>query len=116
MEAVLFADNLWGIAALLWLGSGLLRAFGPFEKGSGYYLHSGAFLLKMALFVVVMLLELWPMATFIAWRIRRGRGLPLDTRRAGLFAKLTAAEVVFTLAIPFVASMMARGIGFTWFS
>jgi putative membrane protein len=116
VEAVLFADNLWGIAALLWLGSGLLRAFGPFEKGSGYYLHSGAFLLKMALFVVVMLLELWPMATFIAWRIRRGRGLPLDTRRAGLFAKLTAAEVVFTLAIPFVASMMARGIGFTWFS
>ena len=29
-EAVLFADNLWGVAAMLWLGSGLLRVFGPF--------------------------------------------------------------------------------------
>lgn len=116
VEAVLFADNLWGIAAIVWLGSGLLRAFGPFEKGSGYYLHSGSFLLKMALFVIVILLELWPMATFVSWRIRKARGLTLDTSRAGLFAKLTAAEVALTLAIPFVASMMARGIGFTWFS
>ncbi|MDP3235645.1 MAG: DUF2214 family protein [Myxococcales bacterium] len=116
VEAVLSADNLWGVAALLWLGSGLLRAFGPFEKGSGFYLNSDAFLLKMALYGAVVLLELWPMVVFVKWRIRQARGLPLDTSRAGLFAKLTAAEAVLTLAMPFVASMMARGIGFTWFS
>ncbi|MDP1917351.1 MAG: DUF2214 family protein [Myxococcales bacterium] len=116
LEAVFFADNLWGVAALLWLGSGLLRAFGPFEKGSGYYLNSGAFLLKMGLYGVLVLLELWPMVVFVKWRIRQARGQPLDTSRAGLFAKITAVEAVLTLAMPFVASMMARGIGFTWFS
>lgn len=116
VEAVFFADNLWGIAALLWLGTGLARAFGPFEKGSGYYLNSGAFLVKMALYAVLFLLELWPMVVFVKWRIRQARGLPLDTSRAGLFAKVTAVEAVLTLAMPFVASMMARGIGFTWFA
>jgi len=27
LRRVLFADNLWGLAALLWIGTGLLRAF-----------------------------------------------------------------------------------------
>jgi len=50
-----------------------------------------------------VLLELWPMASFVSWRIRKARGLPLDTTRAGLFAKMTAAEVGLTLASPFLA-------------
>lgn len=116
LEAVFFADNFWGIAAVLWLATGLLRAFGSFEKGSGFYLNSGAFLLKMGLFGVLFLLELWPMATFIIWRVRQAKKVPFETTRAGTFATITGVEVALTLAIPFVASMMARGIGFTWFS
>lgn len=116
LEPMLVGDNLWGVAAILWLVTGLLRAFGSFEKGSGYYLNSGAFLLKLGLFSAVFLLELWPMVTFMRWRVRKAKGLPLDTSRAGTFATITAVELAITLAIPFVASMMARGIGFTWFS
>ncbi len=116
LEAVFFADNFWGIAAILWFVTGLLRAFGSFEKGSGFYLNSGAFLLKMALFGVLFVLELWPMVTFIIWRVRKAKKLPFETTRAGTFATITGLEVVLTVAIPFVASMMARGIGFTWFS
>ncbi|MER2564513.1 MAG: DUF2214 family protein [Myxococcaceae bacterium] len=116
LEPMLVGDNLWGVAAILWLVTGLLRAFGSFEKGSGYYLNSGAFLLKLGLFSVVFLLELWPMVTFMRWRVRKAKGLALDTSRAGTFATITAVELAITLAIPFVASMMARGIGFTWFS
>lgn len=116
LELMLVGDNLWGVAALLWLVTGLLRAFGSFEKGSGYYLNSGAFLLKLGLFGAVFLLELWPMVTFMRWRVRKAKGLPLDTSRAGTFATISAVELAITLAIPFVASMMARGIGFTWFS
>lgn len=116
LEAMFVGDNLWGIAALLWLVTGLSRAFGSFEKGSGYYLNSGAFQLKLGLFVVIFLLELWPMVTFMRWRIRKAKGLPLDTSRAATFATITGIELVITITIPFVASMMARGIGFTWFS
>jgi len=62
------ADTVWGIAALLWLATGLARAFGGLEKGSAFYLASPLFWLKITLFATVALLEAWPMATFIRWR------------------------------------------------
>lgn len=115
LQRVFFADNLWGIAAILWIATGLFRAFGPFEKGSGFYLHSGTFLIKMGIFAVLFSLELWPMITFIRWRIAQAKGRPINTSRAGLFFKFNTAEIVLTIAMPFFASMMARGIGFGWF-
>ena len=47
------ADNFWGLAALLWIGTGLMRAFGGLEKGTSYYLHNPMFWVKMALFGLV---------------------------------------------------------------
>lgn len=111
VDRVLAADNLWGIAAVLWLVTGLTRAFGSFEKGSGFYLNSGTFLVKMGLFAVVLLLELWPMVTFIKWRICRARGLPIDASRLAALARVNDLELAIVVAMPFVASMMARGIG-----
>lgn len=116
IKRVFFADNLWGIASLLWLGTGAARLFGTFEKGTGYYLASHSFLVKMALFGLAFALELWPMITFIGWRIRERKGLPIDASRAGLLSQVNDVELALIIAIPFVASMMARGIGFTWFS
>ena len=40
------ADNAWGIAAALWLVTGLLRAFAGLEKGSAFYLASALFWTK----------------------------------------------------------------------
>ena len=68
------ADTVWGVAAGLWIVTGLLRAFGGLEKGGQFYLSSPMFGLKMALLVLVLLLEVWPMVTFIRWRIARSRG------------------------------------------
>ena len=65
---VLVADAWWGVAALLWILTGPGRVFGPFEKGAAFYLSSKLFFLKMALFLTILLLELWPMFTFIGWR------------------------------------------------
>src|SRR5919108_3457533 len=59
------ADNVWGVAAQLWLVTGLLRAFAGLEKGSAFYLASRLFWLKLALFALVGALEIWPMLTFI---------------------------------------------------
>src|SRR5690242_8707119 len=67
LRRLFIADNFWGIAAVLWIGTGLARLFGTFEKGSGYYLNSTSFLIKMTLFGLVFALELWPMITFIKW-------------------------------------------------
>src|SRR4051794_31609463 len=48
------ADTWWGIAALLWIGSGTLRAFGGWEKGVPYYMHNLAFAMKMLLLLAVL--------------------------------------------------------------
>ena len=37
-RTLLAADDLWSIAALLWIATGLLRAFGGLEKGTQFYL------------------------------------------------------------------------------
>ena len=116
VHRVLAADNLWGVAALLWLSTGLARAFGPWDKGSGYYLHSGSFLVKLGLFGLIFALELWPMITFIRWRVQLRAGRVPDLSRAATFARLNTAELVLTLAIPFFAAAMARGLGAGWFS
>ena len=108
---VLAADTVWGIAALLWLITGLLRAFAGLEKGTPFYLHSHMFWLKMVLFALVVVLELRPMMTFIRWRKQlRGGAMP-DTSPARLLYKLTHAEMALVVLIVFVASFMARGFG-----
>jgi len=104
-EAVLAADNVWGVAALTWLGTGLMRAFGGLEKGTAYYLASPAFAIKMALFLGILVLEAWPMFTLIRWRM--GRAVDPDGLRT--LIRLNDAEVVLITIIPFVAAWMARG-------
>lgn len=105
------ADTVWGIAAALWLVTGLLRAFAGLEKGSAFYLGSATFWTKMALFVLVVLLELRPMLTFMRWRAIRGRGAMPDTSAARSLYMLGHVQMALTLAMIFVASFMARGFG-----
>jgi putative membrane protein len=105
------ADAVWGVAAILWVATGLLRAFGGLEKGTQFYLSSPLFWTKMALFVAVVLLELWPMATFVAWRARLRRGATVDTSRARALFVVNHVQMALVVAIVFTASFMARGFG-----
>ena len=104
----LFGDNLWGVAALIWLPTGLLRAFGGMEKGTDYYLSSPAFWVKMGLFLAVLSLEVWPMVTLIRWRL----GTAPDADTAGRISRISALQLVLTVVMVVAASAMARGI--TW--
>ncbi len=105
------ADAWWGLAALLWIATGLARAFGGLEKGTQFYLASPLFWVKMALLGAIILLEIWPMTTFMRWRtvVRRG-GTP-DTRRARPLWIVNHVEMVLAIVMVFVASFMARGFG-----
>jgi len=109
LPAVFIADNLWGAAAILWIVTGLLRAFGGFEKGSAYYLHDRVFHVKMDLLVLVLLFEVWPMATLIRWRIRVRRALPVDTSPAAALARISTVQAVLVVAMVFAATALARG-------
>ena len=59
LRPVFYADTWWGIAALLWISTGLVRAFGGYEKGASFV---------QALLVVLMVLAATAMA--------RGYGVP----------------------------------------
>lgn len=112
LRRLLAADNAWGVAAVLWIVTGLLRAFGGLEKGTDFYLRSPLFWAKMALFLLILLLEVRPMVTFIRWRIQLGRGLPVDTSVARRLYTLNHIELAAVVVMIFVASLMARGVGF----
>jgi len=108
----LVADTWWGVAAGIWIVTGLLRAFGPFEKGSAYYLGNGFFQLKMTLLVAILALEIAPMVTLIRWRIALGRGELPDTRRARAFARVSEIQVALVVLMVLCATAMARGVRF----
>jgi putative membrane protein len=105
------ADTVWGLAALLWIATGLLRAFGGLEKAADFYLNSRLFWAKMALFVCVLILEIWPMLTFIRWRADLRHGRTPETRRARALYVLNHVEMGLVVLMVFVASFMARGFG-----
>lgn len=105
------ADTWWGVAAILWIGTGLLRAFGGFEKGSAYYLHNAWFMAKMACLVLILALELWPMVTLVRWRVLTARGAPVDTRAAPAFARISTVQAALVLLMVLAATAMARGYG-----
>jgi putative membrane protein len=110
LKDVFFADNFWGLAALLWLGTGVWRAFGSLEKGTDYYIHNTAFLVKMFLFIVVFLLEIRPMVTLIRWRIRQSKDQQIDIATAQTLAQITYLELLLLVPIVMMAVAMARGI------
>jgi putative membrane protein len=111
LRRLLAADNVWGIAAALWLVTGLLRAFAGLEKGTAFYLASSLFWTKLGLFLLVVALEVWPMVTFIRWRIALGRGAMPSTAVARTLYHLNHVELALVVAIVFVAAFMARGFG-----
>jgi putative membrane protein len=107
-KRLLAADNVWGIAALLWIASGLLRVFYG-GKEPCFYWRNGFFWLKMGLFALVFVLEIAPMTTFIRVRIARGKAGPLPRFSVDAYRRISAAELMLVVTIVFVAAFMARG-------
>ncbi|HVE79866.1 MAG TPA: DUF2214 family protein [Gemmatimonadaceae bacterium] len=110
LSRVFAADAWWGLAAAVWIATGLARLFSGFEKGTDYYLHNWAFHTKMGLFLLILALEAWPMATLIRWRVALGRGETPDTRHARAFAAISVVEAHLVVGIVLAASAMARGM------
>ena len=111
VRRALVADTWWGVAAALWLATGLWRLFGGTEKPTEYYLSNHVFLLKMGLFVAVLILEIGAMKTLTAWRrqLARGGAPPLD--RARRISTISAIEAALVVGMVAAAVTMARGLG-----
>ncbi|MBK6780539.1 MAG: DUF2214 family protein [Gemmatimonadetes bacterium] len=112
VRRALRADAWWGVAALLWLGTGLPRLLLGLEKPVDSYFGGHIFWLKLGLFTLVFLLELGPMVGLTLWRIALKRGTPLDTRKAAQWATTGRVQVALVVVLVFVATAMARGFDF----
>ena len=110
-RSVLRMDMVYGIAALVLLVVGFVRVFHT-EKGSAYYFDSGSFLLKLALFIVVGLLSIYPTIKFMGWRkaLRAGRVPELDAGTRRKVRMLIHVELTLLFVIMLMAIMMARGV------
>jgi putative membrane protein len=111
LQRAFLADTFWGVAAALWIITGLIRAFGPYEKGSAYYLQSDAFMLKMGLLILILILEVWPMVTLIRWRGYQRRNETFDTAPAGTMARISWVQIVLVILMVFAATALADGYG-----
>ena len=111
LRRVFYADTWWGVAAFLWIGTGLVRAFGGFEKGSFYYLHNYLFWAKLGLLAAILVLEVDPMVALIRWRAAVARGAVPDTRAASRFARTSFVQAVLVVLMVLAATAMARGYG-----
>jgi len=59
-KRLLAADDAWGVAAVLWIATGLARVFYG-GKETDFYWRNGFFWVKLALFALIFVLELRPM-------------------------------------------------------
>jgi putative membrane protein len=111
IRRALQADTWWGIAALVWISTGLVRAFAGLEKGTSYYLHNHFFLGKMGLLLLILLLEVAPMKTLRGWRITRSKGEDPDTTVARRLARTSFVQAGLVILMVVLATGMARGLG-----
>ena len=99
-------------AALVALGSGLLRVF-VYAKGWPFYASNPVFWVKMALYLTVALISIAPTIAFIRWSRALGAAatpLPAASDIARV-RRLVHLELALLALIPLMAVLMARGIG-----
>jgi putative membrane protein len=111
LRRVFYADSWWGVAAAIWISTGLVRVIGGLEKGMDYYLQNHVFWTKMALLLGILVLELSPMMNLVRWRVQLAKGQTPDTRLAGRFATISYVQVGLVLLMVLAATAMARGLG-----
>jgi len=111
LRRVFAADNVWGLAAILWISTGVWRAFGGLEKGTTYYVTNPVFHAKMGLLGLIIALEIWPIVTLIRWRVRQGKGEPVDTTAAPALARISVIQAGLVVLMVLAATALARGFG-----
>lgn len=102
-------DAIYGLAALVLIGAGLTLWLGDIGKPSEFYTGNPIFLTKFGLYIALGLLSIYPTVFFLKHR----KGNPEDVigipKSIFIFLRL---ELLILLIMPFLAGMMAKGIGY----
>ena len=106
-------DIAYGISAGLVLVTGAVRVVW-YGKGLDYYLHNWLFHAKVSLFILLGLLSILPTLTFFNWRndLLAGKAPSVSPAQARRTIWVIRLELLILVCLPFLASLMARGVGF----
>ena len=96
----------WSVAVLVWLITGVWWLVTGAANVSSIYAVDAGFFVKLALFAVVVGLEVWPVTTFVRWRFSYAEPKPREVRRIETISYLQCALVV---AIVVAAASRTRG-------
>lgn len=106
MKRLAMIDSIYGVSAITVLTAGLLLWF-VVGKPSDFYSHNFVFHIKITLFVAIGLLSVYPTIFFI-----KNRNPQVEiTKVPRKIILLIRIQLLLVLAIPFLATMMARGVG-----
>ncbi len=106
-------DAVYGLSAGLILVLGFLRVM-YFEKGPAYYSHSGPFIAKMALFLLVGLISIYPTVVFLKWgkSLKQGIVPELSQPQRKKLRGIIHLELTLLVLVILNAALMAKGIGY----
>jgi putative membrane protein len=106
------ADRWYGLFAGLLLIVGFTRAY-AYEKGWEFYAASPFFRIKLALFVLIGLVSIYPTLRFIRWQpeLRAGRAPAVTDSQYTIISRCLAVQMLALLALLLSASLMAHGVG-----
>ena len=110
--SMIVADIIYGIAGIALLVSGIYRVV-KFGQGSEFYTHNPIFWTKIIVFALVGSLSLYPTLTYVLWAIPLSKGA-LPAVSMSLVSRLRViinVELIGFASIPFLATLMARGVG-----
>lgn len=102
-------DAVYGLAALVLLGVGMTLWLGGIGKPTEFYSNNPIFHIKLTLFVLIGILSIYPTVFFL--KNRKGSPEEMITVPKSIFWSLRM-ELLLLFAIPILAGLMAKGIGY----
>jgi putative membrane protein len=111
VERLAKVDMVYGIAAIAVLATGFARTWWGI-KGTVWYWTNPLLHVKLALFIIIGVISIFPTLTYVRWRktLRSSGSLPAeaDIRKT---RKLVMIQAHIIALIPLVAVFFARGFG-----
>lgn len=102
-------DGVYGMAALILLAVGLALWLGGYGKPAEFYTMNFIFHIKITLFATIGILSIYPTVFFI--KNRKGNPDELVHISKTIFM-LLKLELLLLFVIPFLAGLMAKGVGY----
>ena len=109
---LIITDIIYGLFALLLLLSGIARVL-HYGQGTEFYTQNPLFWWKVGLYLTAGALSLYPTITYISWAIplRKDELPTVSDVVATRIGWIINIELAAFASLPFMSSLMARGVG-----